>query len=154
MLKTTHTHTHTHTRVCVCVCVCVRLHIYECCVYILLTKWPLIWLTWRVLCCYRSRGSSVSIVSGYGLEDLGIEVRSPAEARDFFSNLCVQTSSGDHPASYPMGAGKSFPGGKAWAGRDSDHSPPSRVEVVNECELYFLSPLRLHRCVVGLFYLF
>jgi hypothetical protein len=33
-------------------------------------------------------GSSVSIVSGYGLEDLTIEVRSPAEAEDFSSSLC------------------------------------------------------------------
>jgi hypothetical protein len=30
-----------------------------------------------------SQGSSVSIVSGYGLDDRAIEVRSPAEARDF-----------------------------------------------------------------------
>jgi hypothetical protein len=30
-----------------------------------------------------SRGSSVSIVSGYGLDDQGIGVRSPAEAKDF-----------------------------------------------------------------------
>jgi hypothetical protein len=32
----------------------------------------------------RSRGSSVSIVSGYGLDDRAIEVRSPAEAKRFF----------------------------------------------------------------------
>jgi hypothetical protein len=32
----------------------------------------------------RSRGSSVSIVSGYGLDDREIEVRSPAEAKGFF----------------------------------------------------------------------
>jgi hypothetical protein len=31
-----------------------------------------------------SRGSSVSIVSGYGLDDRAIEVRSPAEANGFF----------------------------------------------------------------------
>jgi hypothetical protein len=31
-----------------------------------------------------SRGNSVSIVSGYGLDDLVIKVRSPAEARGFF----------------------------------------------------------------------
>jgi hypothetical protein len=31
-----------------------------------------------------SQGSSVSIVSGYGLEDWAIEVRSPAEAKGFF----------------------------------------------------------------------
>jgi hypothetical protein len=35
---------------------------------------PLIW----------SRGSSVSIVSDYGLDDRAIEVRSPADARGFF----------------------------------------------------------------------
>jgi hypothetical protein len=35
---------------------------------------PLIW---------REPGSSFSIVSGYGLDDLAIEVRSPADARDF-----------------------------------------------------------------------
>jgi hypothetical protein len=29
-------------------------------------------------------GSSVSIVSGYGLDDLAIEVRSPAKAKGFF----------------------------------------------------------------------
>jgi hypothetical protein len=39
-------------------------------------------------------GSSVSVVSGYGLDDGAIEVRSLAEAKDFFSSLCVQTGSG------------------------------------------------------------
>jgi hypothetical protein len=32
-------------------------------------------------------------------------------------------------------------GGKARAGRDADHSPPSSVEVKNVQELYFLPPL-------------
>jgi hypothetical protein len=32
----------------------------------------------------REPGSSVSIVSGYGLDDRAIEVRSPAEAKEFF----------------------------------------------------------------------
>jgi hypothetical protein len=31
-----------------------------------------------------SRGSSVSIVPGYGLDERAIEVRSPAEAKGFF----------------------------------------------------------------------
>jgi hypothetical protein len=69
-------------------------------------------------------GSSVSIVSGYGLDDRAIEVRSPAGAKDFFSNLCVQTASGAYPASCTMGTG-----GKARSGRDADHSPPSSAEV-------------------------
>jgi hypothetical protein len=40
----------------------------------------------------REPGSSV--VSGYGLDGRVIEVRSPAEARYFSSNLCVQTGLG------------------------------------------------------------
>jgi hypothetical protein len=71
-------------------------------------------------------------MSGYGLDDRLIGVRSSAEARDFFSILCVQTGSGAHPASYTMGTGGPFPGAKARPGRDADHSPPSSAEVVNE----------------------
>jgi hypothetical protein len=56
-------------------------------------------------------GSSVGIVSGHGLDDRTIEVRSPAEAKDFSSSLCVQTGSGAHPASCAMGTGESFPRG-------------------------------------------
>jgi hypothetical protein len=61
-------------------------------------------------------GSSVSIVSGYGLDDRAIEVRSPAEAKDFFSRLCVQTGSGAHPASCTMGTGVLSPGVKRGRG--------------------------------------
>jgi hypothetical protein len=63
-------------------------------------------------------GSSVSIVSGYGLDGRTIEVQSPAEAKDFSSNLCVQTGSGAHPASCTIGTG-----GKARPGRNADLSP-------------------------------
>jgi hypothetical protein len=80
--------------------------------------------------CYSSRlspyGSSGSIVSDYGLDDRAIEVRSPIGA-DFSSSPCIQTGSGAHPASYPMGTG-----GKARPGRDADHSPPSSAKVKNE----------------------
>jgi hypothetical protein len=80
----------------------------------------------------RSRVSSGSIVSDYGLDNRAIGVRSPAGAKDFSSSLCVQTGSEAHPASYTMGTGGPFPGGKARPGRDADHSPPSSAEVVNE----------------------
>jgi hypothetical protein len=80
----------------------------------------------------RSRVSSGSIVSDYGLDDRAIGVRSPAGGKDFSSSFCVQTGSGVHPASCPMGAGGPFPGGKARPGRDADHSPPSSAEVKNE----------------------
>jgi hypothetical protein len=32
----------------------------------------------------RSRGSSVSIISGYGMDDRAIDIRSLAQARGFF----------------------------------------------------------------------
>jgi hypothetical protein len=79
-----------------------------------------------------SRGSSVSIVSDYGLDDRAIGVQSPVGAKDFSSSPCVQTGSGAHPVSCTMGTGGPFPGGKARPGRDADHSPPSSAEVVNE----------------------
>jgi hypothetical protein len=61
-------------------------------------------------------GSSGSIVSDYGLDDRAIVVRSPAGAKDFSSNLCVQTGSEAHPASCTMGTGGSFPGAKRGRG--------------------------------------
>jgi hypothetical protein len=86
----------------------------------------------RIQMVIRSRGSSGGIVTDYGLDDRVIEVRSPTEAEDFSSSPCVKTGSGAHPASYPMGTGGSFPGGKARPGRDADHSPPSSAKVKNE----------------------
>jgi hypothetical protein len=72
------------------------------------------------------------MVCGYGLDDLAIEVRSRQRRNDFSSNLCVQTGSGAHPLSHPMGTGGPFPWGKARPGRDPDHSLSSSTEVVNE----------------------
>jgi hypothetical protein len=86
----------------------------------------------RIIIFRRSPVSSVSIVSGYGLDDRAIEVRSPAGVKDVSSNLCVQTGSGVHPASCTMGTGDHCPGGKARPGGDADHSPPSSAEIVNE----------------------
>jgi hypothetical protein len=63
--------------------------------------------------CLLSRVSSGSIVSGYGLDDRAIGVRSPAGAKNFSSSLCIQTGSGAHPASCTVGP---FPGGKSAAG--------------------------------------
>jgi hypothetical protein len=71
-------------------------------------------------------------VSDYGLDDRVMEVRSPAEAKDFSYSLFVQTGSGAHPAFCTIGTGGPFPGGKARPGRDADHSPPSSAEVEYE----------------------
>jgi hypothetical protein len=77
-------------------------------------------------------GSSVSIVSDYGLDVPTIGARSLAEAADFSSSLCVQTGSEAHPASCTMGTGSPYPWGKAQPGHEADHSSPSSTEVKNE----------------------
>jgi hypothetical protein len=58
----------------------------------------------------KSRDSSVGIALGYGLDDRGSRVRFPAGAGNSSLHHRVQTGSGAHPASYPMGTGGSFPG--------------------------------------------
>jgi hypothetical protein len=70
-----------------------------------------------------SRGSSVSIVSGYGQDDRAIGVRSPARERDFSFNLCPDRLWG--PPILSNGYRGPFPEGKARPGRDTDHSPRS-----------------------------
>jgi hypothetical protein len=62
---------------------------------------------------YIELGSSVSIVSGYGLDERAIKVRSQAVAKDFCSSLCVQTVSGAHLTPFRMCTGGPFPGAKA-----------------------------------------
>jgi hypothetical protein len=57
---------------------------------------------------HREPGSSVSIVSGYGLDDWAIKVRSLIEAKEFYFSLCVHTGSWAHPASCTKGTGGSF----------------------------------------------
>jgi hypothetical protein len=79
---------------------------------------------------YVSRDSSVGIALGYGLDDWGSRVRFLASAGNFSLHHRVQNGSLAHPASYPMGARGSFPGGKR-QGREADHSPPSSAEVNN-----------------------
>jgi hypothetical protein len=55
-------------------------------------------------------------VSGYGLDDRAIDVRSLAEEEDFSCNFLVLSGSGTHPASCAMGTG-----GKSRPRRDADH---------------------------------
>jgi hypothetical protein len=52
-------------------------------------------------------------VTDYGLDDRG---SIPDRDRRFFSSLSFQTGSGAHPASYPMGTGRFFPGVKRGRG--------------------------------------
>jgi hypothetical protein len=58
-----------------------------------------------------SRDSSVGIATGYGLDDRMIGVRFLAGAGNVSLRHRVQTGSGAHPASYPMGYQGLFPWG-------------------------------------------
>jgi hypothetical protein len=69
-------------------------------------KYSLVFLYFRIL------GISVSIVSGYGLDDRANEVWSLAGAMDFSSSLCVQAGSEAHPAFCTIGNEGPFPGVK------------------------------------------
>ncbi|PNF40176.1 hypothetical protein B7P43_G08264, partial [Cryptotermes secundus] len=61
-----------------------------------------------------SRDGAVGIATAYGLDDRGVAVRVPVGSE--FSLLhTVQTGSGAHPTSYPMGTRGSLAGGK-WIG--------------------------------------
>jgi hypothetical protein len=82
---------------------------------------------------------------GNGLDDRVIEARFPAQARDFSSNLCVQTGSGAHPASCTMGTRGSVSGVKrdrgvtltthphpvlrSWMSRSYTSSSPSWISI-------------------------
>jgi hypothetical protein len=96
---------------------------------------------------YKSRDSSVGIALGYGLDVRGSRIRFPAEAGNF-SHHRVQNGSRAHPASYPVGTGGSFLGGKA-AGREADHSLPSSSEVKNAWSYTSTPPIRLHGVVLS-----
>jgi hypothetical protein len=56
----------------------------------------------------------------------------------------VQTGSGPHPASYPMGTWGSFPG------REANYSPQSSAKVNNAWIDTSISPLRFHGVVLSL----
>jgi hypothetical protein len=66
-------------------------------------------------------------MTGYGLDDQGVGVRVQVE-QEFSLLHVVQTGSGAHPYSYPVGTGGSFFGAKG-PGRETDHSPPTNAEV-------------------------
>jgi hypothetical protein len=98
----------------------------------------------------RCRGSSVSIVSDYGLDDRVIGVRSGT--KNFSSNLCVQTGS-DHPASCTMGTGGPFPGAKRGRGVTLT-THPHLVPRSRMSRSYTSSPPKLHHGGTVLLFLF
>jgi hypothetical protein len=76
---------------------------------------------------HQSWDSSVGIETGYGLDDLG-SIAGRGKSLSLLHS--VQTNSGAHPASYPMGTGGVLLGDKV-AGCEADHSPPTNAEVQN-----------------------
>jgi hypothetical protein len=60
-----------------------------------------------------TQGSRIAKWYCVGLRAEWSEVRVPIGARNFSAHHRVQTGSGAHLASYPMGTRGSFPGGKA-----------------------------------------
>jgi hypothetical protein len=93
----------------------------------------------RLLPWNRSRVAQSEKCLDYRLHDRAIEVLSPAEARWFSCNLCVQTHFGAHPASWQR-VPQVLSLGKARPGRDAHHSPQSSAEFVNDYKLYILTP--------------
>jgi hypothetical protein len=53
---------------------------------------------------WKSQDSSVGIATGYGLDDRGVGVLVPV-GQELSLLHVVQTGSGVHPTSYPMGTG-------------------------------------------------
>jgi hypothetical protein len=60
---------------------------------------------------FRGSPACSLVTLGYGLDDRGIVVRLPAEAKDFYLLHSVQIDSGAQPASYPMSTESSLPVG-------------------------------------------
>jgi hypothetical protein len=73
-----------------------------------------------------SRGSTVGIATGYGLDYTKVGVRVPVGPRISLLHV-VQTDSGGRPISFPMDTGGSFPGANRQR-READHSPPTSAE--------------------------
>jgi hypothetical protein len=97
--------------------------------------------------------SSVSVVSDYRLDDEAFEVWSQAEAKGFFLKpCCIQTSSGTHPASCPVGTGGVHSLGvmRGWGVTLTSH-PHLVLSLWMSVSSTFLPPVPSW-CVVGLLY--
>jgi hypothetical protein len=88
---------------------------------------------------FRSRVSSGSIVSDYGLDDRAIGVRSPAGAENFSSRLALGPT--QPPVQWVPGV--LSPGVKARPERDADHSPHLVSRSIMS-RSYTSPPKRLH----------
>jgi hypothetical protein len=83
-----------------------------------------------------SRDSTVSITTGYGLDDRGVGVRVPIGSRIFFTSSRPALGPIQPPIQWVTGA--LIPEVKR-QGREADHSPPTSVEVKKIC-IYTSTP--------------
>jgi hypothetical protein len=90
-------------------------------------------------------------VLGYGLDDRGTRVQFPAGTGNFSLHHRVQTASGAHPTSYPMGT-RAISMGLKRQGREADHSSLSRAEVKNMWNYTSTPTIRLHGVVLSYLY--
>jgi hypothetical protein len=75
-------------------------------------------------------------------------------ATELVISLCIQTGSGAHPASYLMGTGCSFPGGKERPERDADLLPHLVPRARMSRSYTFSPPKRLHSVYLNSFSFF
>jgi hypothetical protein len=91
--------------------------------------------------------SAVGIATGYGLDNQGSEFVSWWE-QEFSLLHVIQTGSGSHTASYPMGNGGSFSVGKA-AGSVRLTTLLQLVQGQAKVGLYIHSPICFHSVVLN-----
>jgi hypothetical protein len=78
--------------------------------------------------------------TGWKTEELGLDSRKGKDTLLF----SITSRQDVHPASYTVGRGDGFPGGKM-TGREAEHSPPPCAEV----ELHLHTLIRLHGLVIN-----
>jgi hypothetical protein len=89
------------------------------------------WGYWQPICITWSRSSSVSQYTKILAERPGSILGRDNEGI-FSLRHRVQTGSGSHPPSCPMGTGGAFPPEVKRPGREANHSPPSSAKIKNE----------------------
>jgi hypothetical protein len=133
--------------------------------YVPLASWLLLFTFHFLWFLTVSRAAQSVQCLVYGLDDRAIKVQSSAGAKDFSSNLCVQTGSGAHPASCTMGTGVPSQGLKRGRGvtltihphlvprsrmsRSYTSSPPSAFMACSGTALALVVPKTFHSTPLG-----
>jgi hypothetical protein len=95
----------------------------------------------------RSRGSIVSIATGYGLDGGGVGVTSPGRAKNFIVSKSNRPALG--PTQPIQWVPETLPLGVKLPGREVDHSPPASAEFKKMWSHTSNSPICLHGVVLN-----